>query len=157
MKGFLFIKRGPTPFCITATKRTMAKKKSKIVSNRGFATTSAPSKKAETPVASAVAEETSEPTTTPPQEEPQEQPQEQEQPTENTTLEDEISTLVTKYASLNEHKAQAALERLNKDDPQWQQLSEERIKKFRLTAELEKTLLQVVKLRQGDTFGKWLM
>jgi ATP-dependent RNA helicase DHX29 len=135
----------------------MAKKKSKIVSNRGFATTSAPSKKAEVPVAPTIAEKAQEPTPPPPP------PQQQEkQPFENLSVtdslnmatEDEISTLVTKYASLHEHKAQAALERLIKDDPQWQQLSEERIKKFRLSADLEKDLLQVIKHRHGDIFGK---
>jgi hypothetical protein len=133
----------------------MAKKKSKIISNRGFATTSAPSKKVELPVVPTVAEKAPKPASPPPQ-------QQEKQPFEdvlvtgnvNTVIEDEISTLVTKYASLHEHKAQATFDRLSKDDSQWQQLSEEKIKKFRLSADLEKNLLQVIKNRQGDMFGK---
>lgn len=141
----------------------MAKKKSKVVSNRGYATTSSSSKKVEpTPKAvETVAEATS-------------SVKKPENPfqdiltsaagtmttaskTEPTTekSEDPVMKLIKKYESLNDHKAQVALERLLKEDPQLQQLPPDRIKKFRLTAELEKELLQVIKHKHGDIFGKF--
>ncbi|GAA5800067.1 hypothetical protein HPULCUR_005489 [Helicostylum pulchrum] len=55
------------------------------------------------------------------------------------------------YESLNDHKAQAAFDRLLKDDSQ--QVSDERVKKFRLDAEIEKDLLQVVKHKDSDIFN----
>lgn len=148
----------------------MAKKKSKVASNRGYATTSAPSKKIEpTPkIDEKLVKE--EPVTV------AEVTTEQENPfgdiltstTETTTttsvskttvaeadaVEDPVLKLIKKFGSLNEHKAQIALERLLKEDTQLQQLPEDRLKKFRLTAELEKELLQVIKHKHGDIFGK---
>lgn len=149
----------------------MAKKKSKVASNRGYATTSAPSKKIEptSKIDEKLVEE--EPVTV------AEVATEQENPfgdiltstiettttssvTKKTTVEeaeavvDPVLKLIKKYGSLNEHKAQIALERLLKDDAQLQQLPEGKLKKFRLTAELEKELLQVVKHKHGDIFGK---
>lgn len=141
----------------------MAKKKSKVVSNRGYATTSSSSKKVEpTPKAvETVAETTS------PVKEPENPFQDiltsatgtmttAASKTEPTTekAEDPVMKLIKKYESLNDHKAQVALERLLKEDPQLQQLPPDRIKKFRLTAELEKELLQVIKHKHGDIFGK---
>ncbi|KAL9542861.1 hypothetical protein PS6_009585 [Mucor atramentarius] len=142
----------------------MAKKKSKVVSNRGYATTSSSSKKVEpTPKAvETVAETTS------PVKEPENPFQDiltsatgtmttAASKTEPTTekAEDPVMKLIKKYESLNDHKAQVALERLLKEDPQLQQLPPDRIKKFRLTAELEKELLQVIKHKHGDIFGKF--
>lgn len=132
----------------------MAKKKSKIASNRGYATVSAPSKKIE-PVASVPVE-------------PEVEPIEQvlEHPFESLVVSDKIDNkqevedqdpvlkLVKKYESLNDHKAQAALDRMLKDDSQQQNVPDERIKKFRLTADVEKDLLQVIKHKDSDIFGK---
>ncbi|RCI04879.1 hypothetical protein CU098_000104, partial [Rhizopus stolonifer] len=108
----------------------MAKKKTKIVSNRGFATTSSPSKKLENPP--------------PPKQEqvPVEKPQKKEKKSVPTpTQSDSIERLLKKYESLNDHKAQTSLERLTKADP----VPEEKIRKFRLGSDLEKTLLQIAK------------
>lgn len=132
----------------------MAKKKSKIASNRGYATVSAPSKKIE-PVAPVPVE-------------PEVEPIEQvlEHPFESLVVSDKIDNkqevedqdpvlkLVKKYESLNDHKAQAALDRMLKDDSQQQNVPDERIKKFRLTADVEKDLLQVIKHKDSDIFGK---
>lgn len=130
----------------------MAKKKSKIASNRGYATVSAPSKKVE-PVT--------------PVEEIQSADPEPEHPFDTVVIpeksvdnkqdledQDPVSKFMKKYESLNDHKAQAAFDRLLKDDPQQQNIPDERIKKFRLTADVEKDLLQVIKHKDSDIFGK---
>lgn len=143
----------------------MAKKKSKVASNRGYATTSAPSKKIEpTPKAVEVVAETASPA-----HEPENPFQDILTPAADTAppttaaptaepatdkAEDPVLKLMKKYESLNDHKAQVALERLFKEDPQLQQLPPDRLKKFRLTAELERELLQVIKHKNGDIFGK---
>ncbi|KAI8635931.1 P-loop containing nucleoside triphosphate hydrolase protein [Parasitella parasitica] len=138
----------------------MAKKKSKIASNRGYATTSAPSKKPEklpsfeekavdnvptkaaaeqdSPFADILTSATSKTAATP-----------------EALAEDPLLKIIKKYESLNDHKSQVALERLLKEDSQLQQIPEDRIKKFRLTAELERELLQVVKHQHGNIFGKF--
>ncbi|KAK4518444.1 uncharacterized protein ATC70_008662 [Mucor velutinosus] len=140
----------------------MAKKKSKVVSNRGYATTSAPSRKIEpAPKAAEAVTETASPA-----KEPQDPFQDILTPAADTPAaleakpateptEDPVMKLMKKYESLNDHKAQVALERLLKEDPQVQQLAPDRLKKFRLTAELEKELLQVIKHKHGDIFGKF--
>ncbi|KAL0141621.1 P-loop containing nucleoside triphosphate hydrolase protein [Mucor lusitanicus] len=144
----------------------MAKKKSKVASNRGYATTSAPSKKIEpTPKAVEVVAETASPA-----HEPENPFQDILTPAADTAppttaaptaepatdkAEDPVLKLMKKYESLNDHKAQVALERLFKEDPQLQQLPPDRLKKFRLTAELERELLQVIKHKNGDIFGKF--
>lgn len=142
----------------------MAKKKSKVASNRGYATTSAPSKKIEaTPKAAEQVAETASPAN-----EPENPFQDILTPAADTTTapkaesatesaEDPVTKLMKKYESLNDHKAQVALERLFKEDPQLQQLPPDRLKKFRLTAELERELLQVIKHKHGDIFGKSLI
>ncbi|CEP11897.1 hypothetical protein [Parasitella parasitica] len=143
----------------------MAKKKTKIVSNRGYATTSLPSKKPE-PVAKVqekVPDE--EPITAVAAEQDGSGPfadiltsaasKTAAATTLDTSAEDPLLKLVKKYESLNDHKAQVALERLLKEDAQLQQLPEDRIKKFRLTAELERELLQVIKHQHGDIFGQF--
>lgn len=130
----------------------MAKKKSKIASNRGYATVSAPSKKVEPIVEAPV--------------EPEPIEKEPEHPFESVIIadktvniqkvedQDPVLNLVRKYESLNDLKAQNALERMMKDDPQHQNIPEERVKKFRLTADVEKDLLQVIKHKDSDIFGK---
>lgn len=131
----------------------MAKKKSKAVSNRGYATVSAPSKKIEPVV---------DPTPPPADTETQPVEQELEHPFESLasvkTVErepeqdlDPVLKLVQKYESLNDHKSQVAFDRMLKEDSQ--QVPDERIKKFRLNAEIEKDLLQVVKHKDSDTFN----
>lgn len=129
----------------------MAKKKSKVASNRGYATVSAPSKKVET--------------VAPVEPEVQVTEKEPEHPFESIVIadktdkheevedQDPVLKLVKKYESLNDHKAQVALDRMLKDDSQQQNIAEERIKKFRLTADVEKDLLQVIKHKDSDIFG----
>jgi ATP-dependent RNA helicase DHX29 len=132
----------------------MAKKKTKVVSNRGYATISAPSKKIEHVAPPPVAEVEPKPI----------KPQEivPEHPFESLTIadkseeddQDPVSKLVKKFESLNDHKAQTALDRMLKDDLQQQNVPEDRIKQFRLTAEVEKDLLQVIKHKDSDISGK---
>jgi ATP-dependent RNA helicase DHX29 len=117
---------------------TMAKKKSKVVSNRGYATVSAPKKLVELPVAEKPIEK--------PVEEPAFEAFEVQPLVEQ---EDPILKLVKKYESLNDHKAQATLERMDIVS----NIPEERVKKFRLTAELEKEILQIIKHEDGDISG----
>ncbi|KAI9471811.1 MAG: P-loop containing nucleoside triphosphate hydrolase protein [Benjaminiella poitrasii] len=121
----------------------MAKKKTKIASNRGYATVSAPSKKVEIHSIPKTEENKTE-----------EQPPETEIPIESSVpidnTEDPILRLIKKYGSLNEHKAQLNLERLVKEDPQLQQLSKERIRTFRLAANLEKELLQIIQDKSDE-------
>lgn len=120
----------------------MAKKKSKVVSNRGYATTSAPKKPAVVvPVEEAPAVEA--PTAA--AEEIVVQPE-----TKPTLTEDPILRLVKKYESIHDRKAQLHLERMDVEQP----IPEERVKRFRLTADLEKDLLQVIKHEESDVFGK---
>lgn len=120
----------------------MAKKKTKVVSNRGYATVSAPKK----PVAIVTTEEV--PVVEAPIEPVEELVVEpQLQPTLN---DDPIMKLVKKYESINDRKAQVFLERLDVEQP----IPEEKIKKFRLTADLEKDLLQVIKHEESNVFGK---
>lgn len=134
----------------------MAKKKTKVASNRGYATTSAPSKKIE-PVSPAA-----EPAATIPEAQLTNQEAAPEHPFESITTaikaeeedQDPVSKLIKKYESLNDHKAQIALDRMLKDDLQQQNVPEDRIKQFRLTAEVEKDLLQVIKHKDSDIFGK---
>ncbi|KAI9271222.1 P-loop containing nucleoside triphosphate hydrolase protein [Helicostylum pulchrum] len=130
----------------------MAKKKSKAVSNRGYATVSAPSKKIEPvvvvpatvePEIEVVKQELEHPFESLPSLHNVEKEQDKEM--------DPVLKLVQKYESLNDHKAQAAFDRLLKDDSQ--QVSDERVKKFRLDAEIEKDLLQVVKHKDSDIFN----
>lgn len=118
----------------------MAKKKTKVVSNRGYATMSAPKKPvAVAPVAEAPITETL--TTT---------AEEVVQPeTKSTLTEDPILKLVKKYESIHDRKAQVQLERMDVEQP----IPEERVKRFRLTADLEKDLLQVIKHEESDVFG----
>jgi ATP-dependent RNA helicase DHX29 len=116
----------------------MAKKKSKVVSNRGYATVSAPKKPVEAPVVEKPIEK--------PIEEPAFEPIEEQLLTEQ---EDPILKLVKKYESLNDHKSQVTLERMDIAP----NIPEDRVIKFRLTAELEKELLQVIKHEDGDIFG----
>ncbi|KAG2237503.1 hypothetical protein INT48_005539 [Thamnidium elegans] len=130
----------------------MAKKKSKAVSNRGYATVSAPSKKIELV---AVAPATAEPEIEVVKQE-LEHPFESLPSLDNVEKEqdkemDPVLKLVQKYESLNDHKAQVAFDRLLKDDSQ--QVPDERVKKFRLDAEIEKDLLQVVKHKDSDIFN----
>ncbi|KAL4215433.1 ATP-dependent RNA helicase dhx29 [Rhizopus microsporus] len=117
----------------------MAKKKSKQAgNNRGFATVSAPSKKAETPTKI---------------EEPIEKPTE---PSSNKSLEtcqvdhkDKILQLVEKYRTLHELKADSILDKMQKED---MQTSARKIRSFRLGSNLEKELISIIKQKEGGLF-----
>ncbi|KAI8355119.1 P-loop containing nucleoside triphosphate hydrolase protein [Choanephora cucurbitarum] len=113
----------------------MAKKKTKVVSNRGFATTSAPSKKIETP------------TLPPTPEQPVEIKKEQKEKRRKSSIpEDPITQWIDKYSSLNEHKAEEGLKTLEKTDP----MAEEKSRDFKLTSDIEQALLQLVKQEQQE-------
>jgi ATP-dependent RNA helicase DHX29 len=136
----------------------MAKKKSKVASNRGYATVSAPSKKLEPVVASQPTASELEAVSI-----KQEHPFESLLVTENLEKkvneeddedQDPVMKLVKKYESLNDHKAQVALDRMLKNNVQQQNVLDENVKKIRLTADLEKDLLQVIKHKDNDSFGR---
>lgn len=128
----------------------MAKKKTKIVSNRGYATTSAPSKQIETPkkqeappkeVSTVKKEENTEPPAI---------------PSTNDTAkkeDDPVLTLIEKYKTLHERKSQLALDRLTKEDTQTLSLHKEQVKQFCLTSDVENILLKVIKNKHSKLFG----
>ncbi|KAI8981985.1 hypothetical protein BDF20DRAFT_912195 [Mycotypha africana] len=127
----------------------MAKKKTKkVASHRGVATVSTPSKKpsttdekveSTTSVTPAVVEIEQPPTaassTIEEQQDKRSLLQEQKDP---------LLNLAKKYESLNDHKAQLMLDRLTKNDSEQALLEERPVKKFRLSADIEKTLLPIV-------------
>ncbi|KAI7901054.1 P-loop containing nucleoside triphosphate hydrolase protein [Cokeromyces recurvatus] len=118
----------------------MAKKKSKITSNRGYATVSVASKKIEAPPASKVKEDKPEKE----QQSPADYQTEILSVPQNDIQQDPILKLVKKYRSLNEHKAQTNFERLTTVEPQLRQIPDNRFRSFNLSADLEKELLHVI-------------
>lgn len=135
----------------------MGKKKTKIVSNRGYATSSAPSKKVDPPATKLVPEPVVEAPETP------------EQPFEDITVpqvvpasqevgderEDLVVKMAEKFRSLNEFKVDNTLEKISKEDPT---IPTERVEKFRMSASIERKLLQAIQSNHSQgghkTIGK---
>ncbi|KAI8380367.1 P-loop containing nucleoside triphosphate hydrolase protein [Blakeslea trispora] len=115
----------------------MAKKKTKVVSNRGFATTSAPSKKIE-PEVSKVEEK---------QPEPKKEPKTRRKSSTPITPEESVSQWIDKHSSLNEYKAEESIKKLDKIDA----VAEEKSRDFRITSDTEQTLLQLAKHEEAKT------
>lgn len=115
----------------------MAKKKTKAASNRGFATTSSPSKKVEPiPIKE-----------TPVKEETVEIVKEIAQST------DDLLLLVQKYRSLHDHKAELMVDRLSKEESQASTIR--KVRSFRLSSDLESDLVTIIKQSRSNLFGKF--
>lgn len=112
----------------------MAKKKTKAASNRGFATTSSPSKKVEPiPIKE-----------TPVKEETVEIVKEIAQST------DDLLLLVQKYRSLHDHKAELMVDRLSKEESQASTIR--KVRSFRLSSDLESDLVTIIKQSRSNLF-----
>lgn len=119
----------------------MAKKKIKAASNRGYATSSAPSKKVEEKH--------------PKEEEiikPTKQPKDRQVDLKKEEGKKDILQLVQKYQSLHESKADAILDRLTNDTGSGS--NARKVRPFRLRSELERELVSIIKQRQSNLLGK---
>ncbi|KAG1404697.1 hypothetical protein G6F60_004143 [Rhizopus arrhizus] len=122
----------------------MAKKKIKAASNRGYATSSAPSKKVEEKH--------------PKEEEiikPTKQPKDRQVDLKKEEGKKDILQLVQKYQSLHESKADAILDRLTNDTGSGS--NARKVRPFRLRSELERELVSIIKQRQSNLLESQLI
>lgn len=120
----------------------MAKKKIKAASNRGYATSSAPSKKVEEKQPKKE-EEIIKPT---------KQPKDRQVDLKKEEGKKDILQLVQKYQSLHESKADAIIDRLTNDTGSGS--NARKVRPFRLRSELERELVSIIKQRQSNLLGK---